>query len=97
MRLRVLGFGIALCCQPLSGENLHFSLYFLVVKAGLPDAVIEVLLESYPARELFLEPFHRDGDIVKFAKHVLLSGNPPLATDDDWSFGQRVSFYRVAC
>ena len=55
-------------------------------QAGVPEEIADKILAKYPSEEIFRSCFRTESDLDKFAKTLLLGTDPPLATEEDWSF-----------
>ena len=58
----------------------------MLVTAGVPEAAAEVVSGIYASQDIFQSCFRSESDLDKYLKSMLLNLDPPVATEDTWSF-----------
>ena len=58
----------------------------MLVNAGVPEAAAKVVSDIYASQDIFQSCFRSESDLDKYLKSMLLKLDPPVATEDTWSF-----------
>lgn len=58
----------------------------MLVNAGVPEAAVKVVSDIYASQDIFQSCFRSESDLDKYLKSMLLQLDPPVATEDTWSF-----------
>ena len=58
----------------------------MLVNAGVPEADAKVVSDIYASQDIFQSCFRSESDLDKYLMSMLLKLDPPVATQDTWSF-----------